>query len=130
MIALDTNVLVRIVVDDPGAPSQVKAARECARRAKQIFVPQLVQAELGWVLESSYHLDKPAVLTVLEQLLNNHAVGLQHAAIYAAAVAAYRGGSADFADYLILHEGGREGAPLVTFDKRLAKSPGASLLVR
>ncbi len=30
MIAIDTNLLVRILVDDPGQPRQVTAAREIA----------------------------------------------------------------------------------------------------
>jgi predicted nucleic-acid-binding protein len=34
MIAIDTNVLVRILVDDPGQPAQVDAARALASQAK------------------------------------------------------------------------------------------------
>lgn len=42
MIAFDTNVLVRVLVDDPGEPDQVKAAREKVRRAREVFIPQIV----------------------------------------------------------------------------------------
>ncbi len=52
MIAVDTNVLVRILADDPGQPAQVQAARRLAGGAKQVFVPTVVQVETVWVLES------------------------------------------------------------------------------
>ncbi|MGH9338367.1 MAG: hypothetical protein ACRD1R_01950, partial [Acidobacteriota bacterium] len=37
VIALDTNVLVRVLVDDPGEPEQVKAARASVKDAGEIF---------------------------------------------------------------------------------------------
>ncbi len=54
MIAADTNVLVRILADDPGQPAQVEAARGLASQAKQVFIPLVVQVETVWVLESGY----------------------------------------------------------------------------
>jgi predicted nucleic-acid-binding protein len=45
VIAVDTNVLVRILADDPGQPTQVEAARVLASQAKQVFVPLVVQVE-------------------------------------------------------------------------------------
>lgn len=128
MIALDTNVLVRIVVDDAGAVEQTRAAREIARKADRLFIAQVVQAELVWVLETAYRLDKAEVIKVLESLLNNQIVILQERRICAAALVDYRDGAADFADYLILHASIEQDALLMTFDKRLAKSPAARLL--
>ncbi|OGO29021.1 MAG: PIN domain-containing protein [Chloroflexi bacterium RBG_16_52_11] len=126
MIAVDTNVLVRVLVDDPGQPAQIKAARTRVRHAKEVFVPQIVQAETVWVLESAYGLNKPAILDVLEHLLHNKAFVLQDDAIFQKALAAYRIGNADFADYLILAECQSADYELVTFDKRLAKAPGVT----
>ena len=77
MIALDTNVLVRILVDNPGQPAQVDAARALASRAKQVFVPLVVQIEPVWVLESGYALSKEAVVQALEHLEVNQAFVLE-----------------------------------------------------
>ena len=61
MTAIDTNVLVRIVVDEPSQPSQVIAARALASDAGEVFVPLVVLVEMVWVLESAYGLCKTDV---------------------------------------------------------------------
>ena len=128
MIAVDTNVLVRVVVDDPGQSAQVKAARARVRRATHIFIPQIVQVETVWVLESAYGLDKSTVVAVLDHLARNKAFTLQREAQFQRALAAFRTGRADFADYLIEAESKDAGYRLVTFDRRLARAPGVTLL--
>jgi predicted nucleic-acid-binding protein len=45
MIGIDTNVLVRVLVDDAAQPDQVRIARDHVRRAGSVFVPQIVQVE-------------------------------------------------------------------------------------
>ena len=62
MIAVDTNVLVRILVDDPGQPVQTSAARMLASEAGEVYVPLIVMVETVWVLESGYRLAKDAVV--------------------------------------------------------------------
>jgi predicted nucleic-acid-binding protein len=89
VIAVDTNVLVRILVDDRGQPTQVAAARSLASEAKQVFVPIVVQVELVWVLESGYRFDKPTVVEVLEHLETNHAFVLEDDATFRSALALY-----------------------------------------
>ncbi|MFA7061261.1 MAG: PIN domain-containing protein [Pedobacter sp.] len=54
MIAVDTNVLIRILVDDPGAVPQMQAARALLANDEALHVPQIVQVETVWVLESTY----------------------------------------------------------------------------
>ncbi len=124
MIAVDTNVLVRALVDDPGEPRQCVAARTQLKHAKEVFVPQVVQAEMVWVLETAYGLKRNEILAVLDHLHDNAAFKLQNRAQFEAAVQQYRNGSADFADYLILAESRASGSELLTFDKRLLKSSG------
>ena len=127
MIAVDTNVLVRILVDDPGQPTQVAAARSLASEAKQVFVPLVVQVELVWVLESGYRFDKPTVVEVLEHLETNHAFVLEDDAISCSALALYRSSNADYADCVILSGCRDRGFALHTFDKRLGRLEGAVL---
>ncbi|KOR30617.1 hypothetical protein TI05_13675 [Achromatium sp. WMS3] len=43
MVSLDTNVLIRILVDDPQAPIQTKQAREIAKQHRQVYITNVVQ---------------------------------------------------------------------------------------
>ena len=71
MLAVDTNVLIRIVVADNKQMDQVKLARQIAKKARQLFVPQIVQVELVWVLATAYHLEKIDIIHVLQHLQTN-----------------------------------------------------------
>ncbi|MEA3276846.1 MAG: type II toxin-antitoxin system VapC family toxin [Pseudomonadota bacterium] len=128
MIAVDTNLLVRILVDDPGQPAQVDAARALASKARQVFVPLVVQVETVWVLESGYGLPKEKVAHALEQLEVNDAFALEDENLCHSALELYRSSNADYADCVILTNCRTRGLRLHTFDKRLGKLDGATLL--
>jgi len=128
VIAVDTNVLVRILVDDPGQPAQTAAARELASRSKQVFVPLVVQVEMVWVLESGYRLPKDDVARVLEHLESNEAFVLENEALCREALALYRSTTADFSDCVILVACRARELTIHTFDKRLGRLSGATLV--
>ena len=88
MISIDTNVLVRILIEDQNM-TQVKKARNLAEKAKQVFIPQIVQVELIWVLARAYQLEKPQVMLILNELHHNAAFVLQDEAAFAAAIALF-----------------------------------------
>lgn len=122
LIAPDTNVLVRIFLDDTSNSKQVLAARNLAKKAKQLYITQIVQVELIWVLESAYTLKKNQIIAILEKLQNHSIFILQNADIFHEAVTLYQLGIADFSDYLILVEAKHTHAQFYTFDKNLIKS--------
>lgn len=124
MIAIDTNVLVRILVDDPGAYDQMQAARTIAAEARGLYLPQIVQVELVWVLESAYGFDKTAICRTLEHLLEHPLFHPQSADLFAMALDMFRTHSADFSDCLILAESMNQKLRLLTFDKKLARLKG------
>lgn len=126
MIAVDTNVLVRVLVDDPAEQRQVSSARARIAKADQVWVPQIVQVETVWVLETAYRLGKPTVAHVLDHLLGNRAFVLQREETFRRALEAFKEGKADFADYVILAEAQSAGHELVTFDRRLRRTTGVS----
>lgn len=128
MIAADTNLLVRILVDDPGQPGQVIAARALAAKARQVLVPLVVQVETVWVLESGYGLSKEQVVQVLEHLAANQAFLFEDEGLCHRALELYRSSNADYADCVILTDCRTRGLALHTFDKRLGKLEGAALL--
>ena len=128
MIAVDTNVLVRILVDDPGQSGQAQAARRIASEAAQLFVPQIVQVEMVWVLQSAYGMNKSDVIRALDHLLHNRAFELQAEDHFLEALGLFKDANIDFADCLILAESQAVKAPLVTFDKKLGRLSGVQLV--
>ena len=68
MIALDTNVLARLVTNDD--KTQAKEAANLIDSGVALFVPITVMLELEGVLRGAYHLDTAAVLRTFEHLLS------------------------------------------------------------
>jgi predicted nucleic-acid-binding protein len=127
VITVDTNVLVRILIDDPSAPDQMRIARELARNSGTLFVPQIVQVETVWVLQSAYGFDKATILTILAALLENPTVLLEQRERFIAALRDFQSETADFSDYLILAASREIGTMVHTFDRRFAKQTGVLL---
>jgi predicted nucleic-acid-binding protein len=128
MQAVDTNVLVRILVTDVKQPEQVKLARQFAKKAKILFIPQIVQVELVWVLDAAYKLDKSEIIQVLQHLQVNEAFQLQNDAEFSEALQTFQSNNVDFSDCLILAESKKENCTLTTFDKKFSKLPTVKLL--
>lgn len=125
MIAIDTNVLVRVLIDEPSETAQITAARALVASAQNVFVSQVVLVETVWVLESAYQMPKAEVLKALDHLVANAAFSLDEEARCSAAVRLFQQSNADFADCLILTTCRARGLELHTFDKRLSKLGGA-----
>lgn len=119
MRALDTNVLVRLLVRDDA--KQVAAAEACIRGGA--WVSHVVLAEAIWVLTSVYSLSPEQVAAGVEMCLQHRDLAVQDADAVAAALTLYDGQrSVSFADCLILEIARRSGhLPLCTFDRRLSK---------
>lgn len=128
MLALDTNVLVRILIDDPQAARQCVAARRVVSDAGRVYVPQVVQIETVWVLESVYGFTRAELVAALERLLGNQSFVLQEADIFRAALNEFRTGPADFSDYVILTQARAQQLDLATFDRKLGKMAGTRLV--
>jgi predicted nucleic-acid-binding protein len=131
MPALDTNVLVRYVVQDDSG--QLAAAKRligrCVAEGQSLFVSVTVALELEWVLRVSFGYVKDDVLQVLSNLFSAAELTFESERALEVALQLYREGSADFADCLhiaLATEAGEQ--PLWTFDKGAAKVIGAQLL--
>ena len=128
MIAIDTNVLVRLLVNDATAQTQVDLAKALLKRTKQVYVPQIVQVEMVWVLETAYQFEKTAVLSALKHLQQSPFFILQHQTEFDTALATFEKHTADFSDYLILSTCLENDHQLFTFDKKLARLQSVTLL--
>jgi predicted nucleic-acid-binding protein len=116
-VALDTNVLVRLLVNDE--PGQALRAAELIDASGACFVPITVVLELEWVLRGAYKLPREAVITAFEGLLAINHVHLEQEARVRQALAWHRQGL-DFADALHLAHSEGCGA-LISFDRQLAQ---------
>ncbi len=126
MIAVDTNILVRALLDDD--PKQSLLARRFLEQAKAVLVPVTVLVELAWVLKS-VGWSRKQIHQVLVALARQTTVHLDRAVDVHAALEDFASGPADLADYLTLRQAKTLGArKLVTFDRKLAKAPGAERL--
>jgi predicted nucleic-acid-binding protein len=126
MRAVDTNVLVRLIVRDD---SRQTAAAESFIE-KGAWVPMLALAEAGWVLTTVYELSSKDLARAIEMLLNHRDLVLQDADTVAAALELFRAKPAlGFSDCLMLQSAWKAGhLPLGTFDRNLSKVEGAQRL--
>jgi predicted nucleic-acid-binding protein len=122
VIGLDTNVLVRFLTDDD--PAQARRAAgliaTVTARGDRCFIDPIVLCELTWVLRGAYDVSKADVLETLDRLLATTQFVVGEKDAVRRAVARYRTGRADFADYLIGELQREAGCDrTVTFDRRL-----------
>lgn len=131
MIAVDTNVLARLLV--PDAPDQTEVARRfIARHSSEdpLFVGVVVAVELAWLLGSRYQYPRSAVCSALNRLLMSANLVFEEEEAIKAAVHLAEERNADIADAIIAAFAERNGcAKTMTFDRNAAKRiPGMDLL--
>jgi len=70
MIALDTNILVRLLVKDDDEQSRIvfKRFKKAEKNSEILFVPLLVVLELIWVLDSVYDCNREEIVNAIEKL--------------------------------------------------------------
>lgn len=127
MITLDTNILVRFLVqDDSEQASKARAfLLDALATGGLCFVSDIVLCELVWVLERSYEFRPEEIRHALRRLFLARQLTFSSPEQLQKALAAYEKGRGGFADYLIGEHGRSHGSDhVVTFDKDLLKEPG------
>ena len=126
MRAVDTNVLVRLVVRDN--PEQVRLAESFI--AIGAWVSHLVLAEAMWVLDAVYDRTPEQIAGAIDMLLNHKDLTIQDAEVVTNALEHFRKRPAlGFSDCLVLESARKAGhTPLGTFDRDLPKLDGAKRL--
>jgi len=115
VIALDTNILVRIFTRDD--PAQVEAATQVLQR-EPCWVPKTVLLETEWVLRYTYDLAAATILDAFLRLLGFRGIEVEDRAAVLRALSWYRQGL-DFADALHLASSG-DAERFATFDRTLS----------
>jgi len=122
MIALDTNVLIRLAVQDD--PAQAAKANDVVSRPHEdveaVLILIGVALEAVWVLASIYKFDRSGIGRFLDYLLETSAFEIQDREAVQRAAYKYRSGG-DFADLLLSEQAHLHGARrFVSFDRKLA----------
>lgn len=125
MKALDTNILVRLLVGDD--PRQLRRALDLLESAEAretaFFVPNLVVLELIWVLGKRLRLPREAILLGLEEMRASKVLAFESPKSIELLCAAGKATSMDLSDLLIGLQARAAGCEAtLTFDKHAAKS--------
>jgi predicted nucleic-acid-binding protein len=126
MRAVDTNILVRLLVRDDAR--QVRAAEEFA--SKGAWVSHLVLAETIWVLDAVYERTAAQIATAVDMLLNHKDLTVQDPDVAALALQQFRKyPMLGFSDCLMLEIARKSGhSPVGTFDRDLARLDGVECI--
>ena len=130
MTGLDTNVLVRYIMQDDARQSP-KATKlvESLTVDETGFVSMMSVVELGWVLSSSYGLTREQLAQAFEALLRTKEVVIERADNVLKALRLFKAASADFADCLIERAAASAGCDrTMTFDIGAAKAARMTLI--
>jgi predicted nucleic-acid-binding protein len=129
VVAFDTNVLVRVLVgDDPVQTKKAERAFLEHARGDGVFVFLIVLAEIAWVLSAAYKWAPAVIHERLSRLVRTRGVSFEDLELVEEALERYRAGKAELADHLVVGKAQSVGAELLTFDKRLARTDGVTLL--
>lgn len=113
MIAVDTNLLVRIVVNDD--PAQTAASIRVLQGDAPVYLLNSVLQELVWVLEGSYQVERHHLAAAIEAIIETPNILLE-SELTREVVDWYRAGM-DIADAIHLAGAASGCETLVTFDK-------------
>ena len=130
MASLDTNVLVRHLVEDDERQSGLarKLIKAALKAGETLYIPVTVMLELEWVLRTCFAFDKDKVAATLSSLLASAELSFESEAVVEIALALYKKSAADFADCVHIasaHVAGE--SPLWTFDRATSKVEGSKL---
>lgn len=127
MIALDTNVLIRYLVEDDEKQTALAASLidRSIVRGERLFVSDIVVCEAVWVLSFSYKSTRSEISVVLRNLFRTRHLEFASVEQLVRALEDYSAGRGDFADYLIRqHAQSFECESVATFDAELLKERG------
>lgn len=115
---VDTNVLIRHLTGDP--PEQARRATAFLAAADELLVPDLVVAEVVFVLESFYETARPRIAELVRAIVAFPAVVVVDAALLLRAVELYELERLDFVDSYLVASAERTGVGAVaSFDRAL-----------
>jgi predicted nucleic acid-binding protein len=113
---IDTNILVRHLTGDP--PVQARRATRYLAQADELLLPDLILAEIAYVLESYYEVARAQVSESLRAVLAFPAIRVVDEQLLTRTVELYEVQHLDFADAYLVASAERTGVGVVaSFDR-------------
>ena len=105
MVGLDTNIIVRYVVQDDARQATIANRIFDAEltTANKGFIPTAVLCETVWVLTRAYKYKRASILLTLETLMRTEALEFEHRECVWKAYEDFSRSAADFVDCLVGH---------------------------
>ena len=117
---VDTNILIRHLVGEP--PEQAARATRYLEQADELLLPDLILAEVAYVLESFYEVPREQVAETLRAVLAFPAIRVLDADLLQRAVEVYEQHRLDFADAYLVANAERTGVGVVaSFDRAIER---------
>lgn len=126
MIGLDTNVVIRYLVQDDKKQSAIatRFIETTLTMEAPGYINHITLCEITWVLRHCYGVTKSQLKAIIEGLLTTKQLLIENVEVAWKALRAFNANSADFCDALIgqanLHDRCEH---TVTFDKKAASLP-------
>ncbi len=115
---VDTNVLIRHLTGDP--PDQAQRATRYLAAAEELLLPDLILAEVAYVLESYYEVPRAQVTTSLRAIVGFPAIRVVDEELLLRAIEIYEIDRLDFADAYLVASAESTGVGVVaSFDRSI-----------
>jgi len=115
---IDTNVLIRHLTGDP--PGQAVSATRYLEQADELLLPDLILAEVAYVLESFYEAPRSQVAATLRSVLAFPAIRVVDGELLQRAVEVYDVDRLDFADAYLVASAEQSGVGVIaSFDRSI-----------
>ena len=131
MIGLDTNILVRYIVQDDSKQSTL--ATQLIERKLSLtnpgFISLVTLIETVWVLRSCYQQSRSEIIALLRLIITIRQLRVEKLEIVHQAIKRFEHGNGDFSDAVICLVNDDHGCDeTITFDKK-ARTVGMTLLI-
>ncbi len=115
---VDTNILVRHLTGDP--PAQAARATRYLAAADDLLLPDLILAEVAYVLESFYEVGRPEVAAALRAIVGFPAIRVVDETLLSRTIELYEVDRLDFADAYLVASAETTGVGIVaSFDRAI-----------
>jgi predicted nucleic-acid-binding protein len=118
---IDTNLLVRYLTEDDAAKANDvrRLLFRAGRGEVRLLVPSVVMAELVWVLQSYYKLERQEIGPLLHAILHTRGLEVGDKSVVADAVAIYLETTMDFIDaWIVAYARAADVSSIYTFDRK------------
>lgn len=119
---LDTNILIRHLTGDP--PAQARRATAFLERAEELLLPDLIVAEVVYVLESFYEVERQRVGELVRAVIGFPAIVVVDEPLLLRALEVYEVDRLDFAEaYLVASAEASGVETIASFDRAVDRVP-------